>query len=468
MTTANRALTSADALIRKARAKSPATAPGARRAALYLRQSPTRNGEDGIERQRARTTALAESRGWRIVGEYVDLDVSASKTRGKGTDWARMLADRAEGLLDVVIAVDLDRLLRSTRDLNALIDAGLMAVTVDGEIDLTTADGEFRATMLAGIARFEVRRKGERQSRANQQRAERGGVPKGTRCKGYNTDGSVHEDEAKLVRALFSEFAQGDTLRTLSRRHGMTPSSVRTILTNPRYAGRRIYKGRAVGDGSWTALVDPVEFDLVNARLADPRRKTNASGTTARKYLGSGLFRCACGDPRPIVSGGVGGTRYTCRGCHMTRNREAVDAYVLGVLAARLRQPDALDALRPGVEGRDKTADLLTEQTAIRERLAGLAALVADGTLTPDDVREAVEPLRARLADVEAALATHARTPVLDGLEGVLDRLEDVWPTLTTDRQRALVGLFMTVTLHRAQQGRKGFAPETVTVTWKG
>jgi hypothetical protein len=119
------------------------------------------------------------------------------------------------------------------------------------------------------------------------------------------------------------------------------------------------------------------------------------------------------------------------------------------------------------VEGRDKTVDLLAEQTAIRERLAGLAALVADGTLTPDDVREAVEPLRARLADVEADLATHARTPVLDGLEGVLDRLEDVWPTLNTDRQRALVGLFMTVTLNRAQQGRKGFDPETVRIDWK-
>ncbi|BBH16796.1 site-specific recombinase DNA invertase Pin [Nocardioides baekrokdamisoli] len=466
MKASDKALTSADALIRTARAKSSATVPGARRAALYLRQSPTRNGEDGIERQRERTTALASSRGWRVVSEYVDLDVSASKTRGKGTDWARMLTDRSAGLIDVVIAVDLDRLLRSTRDLNALIDAGLMAVTVDGEIDLTTADGEFRATMLAGIARFEVRRKGERQSRANQQRAERGGVPKGTRCTGYNTDGTVREDEAETVRALFNEFAQGDTLRTLSRRYELTPSSVRTILTNPRYAGRRTYKGKVVGDGSWTALVDPVAFDLVNARLADPRRKTNATGTTARKYLGSGLFRCACGDTRRIVSGGSGGTRYTCRGCYMTRNREAVDQYVLAVLAARLRQPDALAALRPGIEGRDDAVDLLAEHTALRERLTGLAALVADGTLTPDDVREAVEPLRARLADVETALAEHARTPVLDGLEGVLDKLDEAWPTMTTDRQRALVSLFMTVTLHRAQQGRKGFDPETVTIDW--
>lgn len=51
----------ADELIHKARAGTPANASGARRAALYLRQPPTRNGEEGIDRQRERTTALAQT-----------------------------------------------------------------------------------------------------------------------------------------------------------------------------------------------------------------------------------------------------------------------------------------------------------------------------------------------------------------------------------------------------------------------
>lgn len=123
-------------------------------AAIYLRQSLDR--DEGIERQRDRTRALAAARGWEVAGEYVDNDVTASKPRGAGTAWGQMLAHA--GRLDVVMGVDLDRVVRSTRDLNTLIDHGLMLVTVDGEIDLTTADGEFRPTMLAGIARFEVRR----------------------------------------------------------------------------------------------------------------------------------------------------------------------------------------------------------------------------------------------------------------------------------------------------------------------
>jgi len=215
------------------------------RAALCLRQS--KSDYEGIERQTERTTALATARGWIVAGTFVDDDVTASKPRGPKTAWGRMLAASED--LDVVIGVDLDRVVRSTRDLNTLIDHGLSLVTLDGEIDLTTADGEFRASMLAAIARFEVRRKGERQTRANAQRAAKGGVPKGARLRGYTTDGQLVPAEADTVREQFDGFSTGLTLRTLSRQHGLTPSTVRTILTNPRYAGRRVYKGEVVGRG---------------------------------------------------------------------------------------------------------------------------------------------------------------------------------------------------------------------------
>lgn len=101
--------------------------------------------------------ALADARDWVIVETYDDPAVSATKKRRAGTRWAEMLDDARAGRFSMVVAVDMDRLLRSTKDLNTLIDLGLRVVTVDGEIDLSTADGEFRATMLAALARFEAR-----------------------------------------------------------------------------------------------------------------------------------------------------------------------------------------------------------------------------------------------------------------------------------------------------------------------
>lgn len=81
-----------------------------------------------------------------------------------------MLEAAGTGQFDVIVAVDLDRLLRQTKDLVTLIEAGAKVVTLDGEIDLSTPDGELRATMLTAFARFEVRHKAERRRRANARR----------------------------------------------------------------------------------------------------------------------------------------------------------------------------------------------------------------------------------------------------------------------------------------------------------
>lgn len=426
-----------------------------KRAALYLRQS--KSDDEGIERQTERTSALATARGWTVAATFIDNDVSASKPRGPATAWGRMLA--AADDLDVVIGVDLDRVVRSTRDLNTLIDHGLALVTLDGEIDLTTADGEFRASMLAAIARFEVRRKGERQTRANAQRAAKGGVPKGTRLTGYTTDGEVVHDEAETVRALFEGFSTGLTLRTLSRDYDLTPSTVRTILMNPRYAGRRVYKGEVVGVGEWEAIVPGELFDSVARRLADPARKTNRTGSTARKHLGTSLFRCGeCADHPTLRTAGSGG-RYACIQCHLVRTMAPVDDFVLRLAEARLTQPDALAALTPNVD----TDPLRDEHAALTERKATLAGLVADGTMTRDDVREAVERLNARLAEINRALDS-AGSPVALLTE---EEQRAGLTALDLDRQRALIDTLMTVDLLRAPRGRRGFDPASVVVAWR-
>jgi len=426
-----------------------------KRAALYLRQS--KSDDEGIERQIERTTALATARGWTLAGSYVDNDVTASKPRGAKTAWGRMLADAED--IDVVISVDLDRVVRNTRDLNTLIDHGLMLVTLDGEIDLTTADGEFRASMLAAIARFEVRRKGERQTRANRQRAAKGGVPKGARLRGYSTDGQLIPEEAKTVSALFDGFSTGLTLRTLSRDHDLTPSTIRTILLNPRYAGRRVYKGEVVGEGDWEPLVSGELFDAVGRRLADPSRKSNRTGSTARKHLGTSLFRCGeCSDHPTLRTAGSGG-RYWCQSCGLVRSMAAVDDFVLRVTEARLSRPDALVALTPNLNI-DRLRD---EHASLTERKAALAGLVADGTMSPADVKGAAVRLNERLAEIDRTLDS-AHQPVSLLTE---DELQAGLSTLKLDRQRAVIDTLMTVDLRRAPRGRRTFDPDTVELTWR-
>src|SRR5699024_9212131 len=111
--------------------------------AAYVRASMDRKGDRWtVETQLRRIRAPAEAKDGTVTEGYEDSSVSATKKRRAGTRWAEMLDAARAGRFSMVVAVDMDRLLRSTKDLHTLIDLGLRVVTVDGEIDLSTADGE--------------------------------------------------------------------------------------------------------------------------------------------------------------------------------------------------------------------------------------------------------------------------------------------------------------------------------------
>lgn len=448
-----------------------------RRAARYLRQSPTHNPEEGIERQSARTLSLVvEGRGWIDAGTYIDSDVSASKDRGPDTAWHRMLQDAKAGLIDVVVAVDLDRVLRTTRDLNTLMDHGLPLVTVDGEIDLTTADGEFRATMLAGIARFEVRRKGERQARAQQQRAEKGKPAKGIRPSGYALDGTIIEAEAKVVRRIFDQFSAGATLKGIAaglandgidtRRGGAwSSSSVSTILRNARYTGRSIYKGQDVGAATWLPIVSEAQFAAVQARLADPQRRTRGEDT-ARKHLGSGVYFCTCGLRVRSSSGmGNGLNRYTCRSfCHY-RSGKPVDDYVLAIVRGRLAFPDLRELLAKPVD-ESRMAELSAERKELRHRIVATQTDYDNDLIDGLRYKAKVGKIEARLAEIRTE---ESKLPAQTGPGSVLaaDNPVAAFDEADLAIQQRVIDSLAVITLHPAPRGSRTFDPDSVSVAWR-
>jgi DNA invertase Pin-like site-specific DNA recombinase len=116
----------------------------------------------GLDAQRAAIQAEADRRGWSDVTWYVDGGRS-----GKDLDRPAMkdlLSDVRRG--DVVVVAKLDRLSRSLVDFAALMERAQRhrwnVIALDLGIDLTTPSGEFMASVLAAMARWERRVIGER------------------------------------------------------------------------------------------------------------------------------------------------------------------------------------------------------------------------------------------------------------------------------------------------------------------
>jgi site-specific DNA recombinase len=446
------------------------------RAAIYLRVSLDATGEHlAVARQREDCRRIAAERGWTISAEYVDNSVSASDKRKDRPEYDRMVAAFAAGEFDALICWDLDRLTRQPRQLEDWIDAaeerGLLLTTANGEADLSTDGGRLFARIKASVARAEVERKSARQKRAALQRSENGRPPMGVRLTGYETDGTPIPHEAEIVRTMFERFHAGDSLRGVTAwltdsgtvtRNGRpwNPSTVRTILRNLRYAGRAVYCGAANGHaGGWPPIVDDATFDVVQAKLTDPRRRTQVG--TDRKYLGSALYLCGVCDT-PVRS--HSGARYRCpQGGHVTRIAASIDDYVLAALFDRLGRAD-LGGMLAAPEG-DKARGIAEDLKALRARLLTIEADYDAGLIDGRRYKVAVDKVATQLAAAESA---QVRLLSSSGVAGLLSGSDPVGAFLLAPlgQQRATVDFFMTVRLKPAPRGHK-FDHRTVEIIWR-
>lgn len=452
------------------------------RAVVYTRQSFDRTGEGAaVARQLEDCLRLADLRGWTIVEQHSDNDISAAGKK-KRPGFEAVLSAIAEDRATVVIAWALDRLSRNRADELRLVElceekAATIALVRGTDLDMSTPAGILVADVMGATARHEIKQKSDRQKRAQQQAAEQGRPAGGRRAFGYARDGvTVVEAEARYVREAFADVMHGASLKSIARRwndaeafttagNPWTHGTVRGVLKNPRYAGLRTYRGEIVGPAVWPAMVDVDTFEVVRAILSVPERRTTL--TTARKYLLPGLVLCwKCGSDCMTGHTRHGKRVYVCRAnkC-ISRKADPVDEFVEAVVVGRLSRPDAADLLI--ADDRDGMREQQARAAGIRERLDDLATGLEEGVLTLQAVRKSSERLRAELAAIEAEMAAAVHTDALGPLVAAQD-VAGVWSGLDIAQRRQVVDALMTVTLLKPESGRRDFDPASVKIEWKG
>jgi DNA invertase Pin-like site-specific DNA recombinase len=141
---------------RQAKGSSQMLAKSPKRAALYVRVS---TDKQTVQNQIEALTAIAEGRGWTIVGTYSDVGLSGAKGRRDRPGLDQMLNDASRGKFNVVMAWAIDRVGRSLIDLLGTIQT-LEACKVDiifdqQNIDTTTPIGKCMFSIAGAFAEFE-------------------------------------------------------------------------------------------------------------------------------------------------------------------------------------------------------------------------------------------------------------------------------------------------------------------------
>lgn len=469
----------------------------------------------------------AAARGWEIVAEYTDNDVSATKDRRDGTGWSQMLAAIRAGQANMILCTEPPRLMRTLPDfviLSKVLRARLVAVR--SGLDSGTVGGALAWGQLVLIAEHEIAQKEERRIPYVRTRHAAGHPSPGMPPFGYRwvpsierkakkdeTRWVVDPDEEKQVRWFFDEAVavQNPSLATMCRdaeakgwrtRSGAPwrPSTLRRVLMNPAYAALlpplRVVDPDAPDDepraaeragseyvdidectaGAWEPIATEAEVRALRRVLTSPSRRKNR-GEVARKWLLSGLALCAVcvdeGHPDAALRSGVerrGRRVYKCKRLHLSRLAEPIDALIKYCVVWRLSQADAASLLTPRDES--KAVALTAQRRDLEDRVQRLHDMREADALTMPEYLERLEKVRADLVAVVAALdEEHAASPLV-GIAGVHpSEVEARWTSLTLPRQRAVIAALLDVTVERVGPGRRfgtmeALAP-TVPVQWR-
>lgn len=408
------------------------------RAAIYMRQSVTRDDSVSLRVQEDRCRAWCEERGYQVVAVGSDPDTSGSAV----SPWRR---PGFKGLLaaewDVLVVYKQDRLARNFLAFFKLVgelqERGRTIASVSENLDLSTPMGKAHAGVLAGMAEQTSRDISMRVADARRHLQRQGRVVGGKVVYGWssvpNPDGPgrvLVRDPERIgwVREAAERTLAGlpvySTLQYLNEQGAPSPtgrgpwvySSVERLLRHPILAGMTPYNpGNAEKQRGTDVLRDEAGLPVVDERIAilsvadwrrmialldddseGGRRKPRALRSATSGLL-SGLVMCGEHDePQRMHRGtneGRGG--YKCPKCFMTITNfeDVVVEEFLREKGDRLRWRrvevvhDGGAAVLPEIERRLDELDVLIREAKDRAARAELQAQQAELLDRRDEAR---------------------------------------------------------------------------------
>ena len=309
----------------------PLSKTAVRRVCGYARVSTDNEEQLGsYEAQMAYYTQfIQEHEGWAFVGLYSDEGVSGTSIR-KRKGFQKMIADALEGKIDLIVTKSISRFARNTVDsISTIRELKAKGVEVYFEKDgLWTFDpsAELTISILSSIAQEESRNLSQNVTWGQRARFAEGKVSMAYKNflgfeRGENGQPVINEEQATLVRRIYSMFIDGKTVSAIAKaltadnvptpggRKVWQPSVIESILTNEKYKGDALLQKTYCADfltkkmkknqgevpqyyveGSHPAIVSPELFDHVQWELR--RRKGMGSIPSTSCFAG----RIVCGD----------------------------------------------------------------------------------------------------------------------------------------------------------------------------
>lgn len=476
-----------------------------RKVAIYARVSTTNQAEEGysIDGQIDSLEKYCEAMGWDVYNKYIDAGFSGGSLNRP--EMTNLINDVKHGLFDTVLVYKLDRLSRNVRDTLYLIKDvfninKIDFVSIQENIDTSSAMGTLFLTLLSAIAEFEREQIKERMQLGKLGRAKSGKSMQWAKTSyGYDyikETGtlSVNPYQALIVRKMFKWYLSGMSITklrdALNEQYGQDKEwnyrTVRVILSNPVYCGYNQFKGQ-IFPGTHEAIISEDDFNKTQEEIKT-RQRTAAQRFNPRpfqaKYMLSGIAQCGyCSAPLAIKLGmkrkdGTRLVKYECKQRHPRKtkgvtvynNNEKCDSgfyfkddiehFVLTEISKLQTDSDYIDKLFANTN--QETIDRASYQKQIDKLTAKISRL---NDLYIDD-RISLEELQKRSSDFMAERTALEKELDADSSVKAVERKKDIRRVLDTkdifsldyEQQKAIA---------RALISKVRVTSETIVILWK-
>lgn len=274
-------------------------------AVIYARYSSDSQTEQSIEGQLRVCQQYAKNNDIVIVGTYIDRAMTG--TNDMRPDFQRMIKDSNKKQWDYVLVYKLDRFSRNkyetTIHKHTLSNNGVKVISAMEKIP-DTPEGIILESLLEGMNQYYSAELSQKVLRGLNESYLKGNFTGGNQIYGYDVvdkKNVINENEASVVREIFTKFAQGYTgvdiaknlqtrgIRTKKGKY-ITDKAIYKIIQNTKYVGK-VKHGETVYTNIYPAIIDEQTWQKVQ-NIRNAYKHAHCRKQDKYNYILSGKLIC--------------------------------------------------------------------------------------------------------------------------------------------------------------------------------
>ena len=286
---------------------------------IYMRVSTEDQAREGfsLPEQKERLEAYCKFNNYKIVEYYTDAGISA-KTGNFRPEYDRMLEDGKQGKINMIIALKLDRITRSTRDWETLMDYlekyNINIAFVNDDINTTTANGKMISRIMMSVSQNEIERTSERTIIGLEGAIKQGHIPARAPLGYKHIDKKLVPDPLTkdIVIRIYNLYFEGLTYNTIAKlfnkekvldKTNWKDTSILKIITNVIYKGDYIQGKTTRNPRYFPDVVEPIVSKELWDSCQVQKKKNQRNYMRSQAYIFLQKLKCPkCGR---ILAGGA-------------------------------------------------------------------------------------------------------------------------------------------------------------------